>query len=965
MRIRFVSTALALLGFLAVAGAADAQSGIIAGKVTQAEGGAALVAAQISVNTGMTRVAAGQSAEDGSYRIANVPAGTYTVVVTRIGYAARRTDGVQVSAGGTTTVNVLLAELAAQLNQVVTTATRGAEPEKILDSPNSISVVSADRIAERPSVSITDHIKAQPGLSISNGGIVQANIVSRGFNNAFSTSMLMLQDYRFAGVPSLRVNVPFLFTGTGEDIDRIEVLQGPASALYGPNSGAGVLHVITKSPFSSRGTSISLDGGERSMARVAMRHAGVFGNEKFGYKLSGEYFTAQDWEYTDPNEVGLGVSNTVTPEQRARYAVWGVTPTGALDARVPASRQGVAKSRNFDLEKYSTEARLDYRPSENTEAITTVGYSMIGSALEITTTFGATQVQNWSYTNFQQRFRHKKFFAQVFYNASNAGNDSPLDDQGTFYLRSGIPVVDQSNVMVGQLQQGFNLSATKFTTGFDYIATSPQTKGTIMGRNENDDNINEMGAYLQMTHPLTERVDFTGAVRGDRNSRIEGTQFSPRFAFIFKQTPTQNWRLTYNRAFNSPASFAFFLDQYSGTTRNLGPALGNVDVQILGNAPKIGWNYDRTCTAAGTGAGANGGFCMRSPFTGPTPATAWGAGTVPGIMAANGAALAGSLAALGLPAPAITNIRNALQALAPTNAQVGGVLRNLLAPGTPIVPFSSVVDLSPLGANFSNTWELGYKGVLSNKLRLAVDFWYQIRPAEPTTQVVNGNAVFLDPATLGSYLGAAMGPTLVANGVPAAAVGTVVTGWVTNLAALPVGMLNIDSPLYDKNYLVFTYQNAQGQVDVRGVDLAADYLVTDIFSVSMTYSNLNRNVFEKAPGATALNPLTANAAKNRGTLTFRWDDQAAGRSVELRSRYTDAFPVNSGVFNSYNLSTPNRYDSVPVNWVFDAGYSMKLPIAQNVRWSINAQNILDTRVRSFVGVPEVGRFITTRIAYNF
>ena len=97
---------------------------------------------------------------------------------------------------------------------------------------------------------------------------MQANIVSRGFNNAFSTSMLMLQDYRFAGVPSLRVNVPFLFTGTGEDIDRIEVLQGPASALYGPNSGAGVLHVITKSPFSSRGTSISLDGGERSMARA-------------------------------------------------------------------------------------------------------------------------------------------------------------------------------------------------------------------------------------------------------------------------------------------------------------------------------------------------------------------------------------------------------------------------------------------------------------------------------------------------------------------------------------------------------------------------------------------------------------------------------------------------------------------------------------------------------------------------
>src|SRR5690606_8445849 len=232
------------------------------------------------------------------------------------------------------------------------------------------SVVTAERIAERPAVTVTDHLKGQPGLSISNGGIVQANIVSRGFNNAFSTSMLMLQDYRFAGVPSLRVNVPFLFTGTGEDIDRIEVLQGPASALYGPNSGSGVLHVITKSPFSSQGTSLTLDGGERSMFRLAGRHAGVFGEGKFGYKLSGEFFRADDWEYNDPNEP---------------------TTYSASDTRIPASRRGQTVARDFGLSKYSGEARLDYRPNDDTEAITTFGYTMAGSALEVTTTFGAAQ----------------------------------------------------------------------------------------------------------------------------------------------------------------------------------------------------------------------------------------------------------------------------------------------------------------------------------------------------------------------------------------------------------------------------------------------------------------------------------------------------------------------------------------------------------------------------------------------
>jgi len=165
---------------------------------------------------------------------------------------------------------------------------------------------------------------------------------------------------------------------------------------------------------------------------------------------------------------------------------------------VPASRSGVAKFRDYGLEKYSGEARLDYRPSENTEAITTVGYSNVASALEIT---------------------------------------------GTFYLRTGLPVVDNSTVLVGQLQQGFNFGDTKFTAGADYIATTPVTAGTIMGRNEDDDNITEMGGYLQFTRNVTDNVEFTGAVRGDMNSRIEGTQFSPRAAFVWKATPTQELAL--------------------------------------------------------------------------------------------------------------------------------------------------------------------------------------------------------------------------------------------------------------------------------------------------------------------------------------------------------------------------------------------------------------------------------------
>jgi iron complex outermembrane receptor protein len=956
MRIRFVSRVLAVLGFVAAASAADAQSGTVAGRVTQSDGGAAIADAQVQVLTGATAVGSIRTGADGSYRIGNIPAGTYAVVARAGGFVFKRVENVVVTAGGTATVNVALDQVVSKLDAVVTTTTRGAEPEKILDSPNSISLVTSERIAERPAATITDHLKGQPGLSISNGGIVQANIVSRGFNNAFSTSMLMLQDYRFAGVPSLRVNVPFLFTGTGEDIDRIEVLQGPASALYGPNSGAGVLHVITKSPFQSQGTTLTLDGGERSMFRLAGRHAGVI-NDQLAFKVSGEYFRANDFEYNDPNEP---------------------TTWSATDARVPASRQGQPVQRDFGLERYSGEARLDWKPNEDTEAITTLGYTMAGSALEITTTFGAAQVQNWSYSNFQQRFRHKQFFAQVFYNQSNSGNADANDPNGTFYLRSGIPVVDQSSVLVAQLQQGYSLGSTKLTGGIDYIATTPETKGTIMGRNEDDDNILETGAYLQFTTPLTPKLDLMGAVRGDMNSRIEGTQFSPRAALLYKATPTQNFRFTFNRAFNSPASFSFFLDQWSGQTANLGPAVNNpatnnTEVRIFGNPAKDGWQYNRSC--AGSQANA-AGLCMRNNAYGATAGAIAGSTVFPQLMGTNvapGTPLALALAAgiPGLPAPQVGAIAAGLAALTPSNTQAPLLLRNVLA-GNAVTPFSSVQDYSPLGANFSNTWELGYKGIIGDRLRISADYWYQIRPAEPTTQVVNGDDVlFMDPAALGAYLGnpanGIVGPggLLENNGVPLANHGAIVTGWVTQIAGIPAGTLAFDNDLYDRSYLVFTYQNAEGHVDVRGIDLAVDYLVNDMYSVEATYSTINRNVFADAPGATAANPLVANTPRHRGSLTVRRVDEVRGLNMEVRGRYADAFDVNSGVFNSYNVGTPVPYTRVPVNAFLDAGFSWKLPVAQNVRWSLNIQNLLNNEVPSFVGVAPVGRFATTRVSYSF
>jgi iron complex outermembrane receptor protein len=946
----------AILGAAIVAAPAGGQTGTITGRVTEALSNQAVANATINaLRAGGSGNVTVRSTADGKYTVSNLPAGTYTVTVTaRIGLAKKHVDGFVVQAGQTATLDFAMAPIAAQLEQVVTTATSGAEPERIQDSPNPISVVTAAQIEERPSLTVTDHLKAVPGLSISAGGLAQANIVSRGFNNAFSTQMLMLQDYRYAGVPSLRVNVPLLFTGTNEDIDRIEVLQGPAAALYGPNSGNGVLHIITKSPFQSAGTSLTLDGGERSLVRGSLRHAGIIAEDKLAYKFSAEAFTAKDFEYTDPNQP------TVYP---------------STDPRIPPSRRGQAVVNDNDLKRYAGEARLDYKVDENTTLISSAGYSMIGSAREITTTFGAAQAKDWSYLNLQERLHHKNFFAQIFYDKSNSGNSDSLDANGTYYLRTGIPVVDKSSILATQVQQGLQWSRTKFVVGAEYLATRPQTQGTIDGRNENDDNINEYGGYLQTTTTITPKFDFLAAARVDANSRIDGYQFSPRAALIFRPDSNNTFRVTFNRAYGSPTSFSFFLDQYSGQT----PAPG-MPVQIFGNPPKTGWQFANSC------GGAFNGLCMRSPYA-PcgaasslvaasaasayagfvTPCAAFGGvSPIQAIIQAQPDSLFGGSQAKA----ALLGALPLIQGLRPTDASVGTVLADLNS-GKPLT--TAPQNYAPLGANFANTWELGYKGFLSQRVSLDADAWYQRRPSDPTTQILNPGILF-NGIQLGQYLSQNIGATLVgalmAQGLPPAQAqaqaAAIITGLTTAMAKVPVGAAAFNNPLYTQPYLVFSYQNSPGYINVYGFDIAADFLLPQGWSVATTYSNLNKNVYTDAPGATASNPLAANTPKHRATATLRYDNQEHGYGVEVRGRYADAFPVNSGVFNSYGLPIGSApYPPVPVNAFLDAGFSWVLPVNGAPRWSLNATNLLDNQVASFVGVPKIGRMIMTRIAYTY
>src|SRR5690606_2288183 len=411
-----------------------AQEGTITGRVLDSSTMQPLQATQISaVGTGLGVLTGSQ----GTFTI-RLPAGAYSLSLVNLGYQDERIDGVRVPPGGTVVMgDIFMITTALALDPLVVTSNRG-QSERASAAPSAVNITPMERIEERASTSPADFVKAMPGVDMVQTGLTQSSTVTRGFNNIFSGALLVLTDNRYARVPSLRLNAYNMIPSTPLDIERVEVVLGPAAALYGPNSANGVMHIITSSPIDRPGTSISLTGGNRNLFHAAVRQAWAFG-ETSGLKVSGQYFRGDDFEHVD------------SAEARAARA----DPTDPLIA-----------NRDFTAERFGGEVRYDLRPWDDPEAGVTLTYGLnqLVSSIELTG-IGAGQAREWRYQSGQAQLNYGGLFVQGFYNASDAGD--------TYLLRTGQPIVDKSTTLAAQAQYAFDAGErVEMVTGVDYSRTT-------------------------------------------------------------------------------------------------------------------------------------------------------------------------------------------------------------------------------------------------------------------------------------------------------------------------------------------------------------------------------------------------------------------------------------------------------------------------------------------------------------
>lgn len=176
----------------------------------------------------------------GTFRFDRLAPGRYSLRIVAPGFDSATREGLSLTAGATRRVEVTLAQAAVPLPGIVVTASRSAAP--VGETPASVAVVTDSAIARRSAVTVADALPFVPGV-IFNAGQIDIRGATGLARGVGSRVLLLLDGHRVLAAADGGTNydlLPIL------DIDRVEVVKGPQSTLYGSNALGGVINVITR-----------------------------------------------------------------------------------------------------------------------------------------------------------------------------------------------------------------------------------------------------------------------------------------------------------------------------------------------------------------------------------------------------------------------------------------------------------------------------------------------------------------------------------------------------------------------------------------------------------------------------------------------------------------------------------------------------------------------------------------------
>ena len=984
----------------------------VSGTVSGADG-SALAGANVTVEG--TDMGA-SSNQDGSFSISGLSDGDYTLTASYIGYDAASAM-VSVSGGQAANVNLTLESGNVRLNQVVVSAS--FKKELVTEAPASVEVFGGAELEARGATTIADVLSNRAGVETMKTGLEGSNVTVRGFNGVFSGAIHAVVDNRWTRAPVVNAQLLQFMAPDDSDIQRVELVRGPASPMYGPDTQQGVIAMFSKSPF-NQGNRVAVTVGERDYMKVYARIAHQWG-ARAATRIAISHRSFNDWEanmpatqaeanaqghnYWEPTMIRRGLATPVYP-----FISYGGENDPYKD---PAGGSPNDAAFDFNPEATTVDMKTEFRPDLRSNL--TLNFRMANvSAIEMTGVGRALADDATLYQAQLSYLRQGFLGGDLFLNLFTNWNDQ----KSTYNLSTGNIVYDESSNLAFQLQHNIELNnGQSLVWGGDMLQRTPDTQGTINGKNEDIDDFDNIGAYFSYEKKWDNGVKFVGTGRMDSNNYLSdiGTDFvfAPKVALVWSPEDVRGtFRLTYGENIDLPGNFTKNLDiAVLGTNLVYGangldftsPALGGLPFQPDFQAKAMGstttgWTYNRDANGNHTyrtnwspawganpalpapyyGADVNTNYSLNDPVVN---GAMWGifAPVIGGgfLQGAQGQALlAGYGAAVGAGYAAATgDVAGAAAYGAGQAALAANDFLTLM--GTAIPAIGNVVldgDLNIVDPNveFGNydviketTWaqtEFGYKGQVTDNMTLAVDV-YQMNISDYVSNLQQISGFTVMAADGGSYVAALLtgmyGNDNLTNFVNAMDSNGEFGGADELATAIAggVAMLPTGSIAPEQSpygaNIVVGYKQLTEDLKLNGMEATLNYFPSNDWNFYMNMSTLSESTIDAEDQNGRISTVNMNTPKFKMGAGMQYAGEGVSYGMSLR--YQDSYFADG--FASTSGQIPSFYTlGVNGKWSVDSVPGMSV--------GLSIDNITDVvHKETFLG-PEMGRFTTLSVGYD-
>ncbi len=424
---------------------------------------------------------------------------------------------------------------------------------ELINAPATMSVVSASTIASSHAENMGDLLRSVLGLNVVQLSARDINITSRQATSVAANSQLALLDGRSIYLDFFGVILWDFVPSSPSEIKQIEVVRGPASAVWGANALTGVVNIITKSPREAEGMELTLTGGlfdrtggsrERDGDGLAygasLSYAKAI-SDRVAFKISAGDYNSDPYSRPVGN-VPVG-THPLDPSRK----------TGG--AMLPIDEGGPVTGRSFE-NKGTHQPKLDLRLDHDFSGGASFSYAagFAGTQGIIHTGIGPFRIESPSSLGYGKiTFRKGELKVNVFTNvldakASNlliadaSGNPVRLD----FTTQTYDFEIGHSRVLGKHHILTYGGNARK--NNFD-ISLTPNAKDRT-----------ELGAYFQEEF-FYGKFRLSAGARVDKFGNLDTPFASPRLTAMFKPAPDHAFRVSFSRAFRSPSLINNFLDQ--------------------------------------------------------------------------------------------------------------------------------------------------------------------------------------------------------------------------------------------------------------------------------------------------------------------------------------------------------------------------------------------------------------------